>query len=79
MAVTLRNGVVHYTGKLTELLKQLPKEQFVRCHQAFALNIHNTRELNHNEAITVNGKSIPVSRTYTKDVQHAFAKYLRDL
>lgn len=79
VAVTLHNGIVHYPGKLTELLEQLPKEQFVRCHQAFALNIRNIRELNYNEAITANGKSVPISRTYTKDVQRAFAKHLRDL
>lgn len=77
--VTLQSGVVYYNGKLSELLDQLPNEQFVRCHQAFALNIRNIQELNYNEAITCTGKSISVSRTYTKDVQHAFAKYLRDL
>lgn len=77
--VTLQSGVVYYNGKLSELLEELPNEQFVRCHQAFALNIRNIQELNYNEAITCTGKSISVSRTYTKDVQHAFAKYLRDL
>lgn len=77
--VTLQSGVVYYNGKLSELLEELANEQFVRCHQAFALNIRNIQELNYNEAITCTGKSISVSRTYTKDVQHAFAKYLRDL
>lgn len=77
--VTLQSGVVYYNGKLSELLEELPNEQFVRCHQAFALNIKNIQELNYNEAITCTGKSISVSRTYTKDVQHAFAKHLRDL
>lgn len=79
VAITLRSGTVYYSGKLTALLSQLPKEQFVRCHQAFALNIRNTQELNYNEAITVSGKSVPVSRTFVKDVQRAFAQYLRDL
>lgn len=79
VAVTLRSETVYYSGKLTQLLAALPREQLVRCHQAFALNIYNIRELNHSEAITINGNSIPVSRTFTKDVQRAFAKCLRDL
>lgn len=79
VAITLLNGIVYYNGKLTELLEQLPKEQFVRCHQAFAINIKNTQELNYNEVITITGKRVSVSRTYTKDVQHAFVKYLRNL
>lgn len=79
VAVTLYCETVYYSGKLTELLEQLPKEQFVRSHQAFALNIRNIRELNRNEAITANGKSVPVSRTFAKDVQRAFVKYLRYL
>lgn len=78
VTVTLSGETVSYSGKLTELLDQLPKDQFVRCHQAFALNVRNILELNHNEAITVNGKSIPVSRTFTKDVQRAFAKSVRN-
>lgn len=79
VAVTLPNGTVYYSGKLTELLNQLPKELFIRCHQAFALNIRNIRELNHHEAITVIGSILPISRTFTKDVQRAFIKYLRDM
>lgn len=79
VAVTLHGETVYYSGKLSDLLVKLPKEQFIRCHQAFALNIRNIRELNQHEAISVNGKSIPVSRSFTKDVQRAFAKVLRGL
>lgn len=79
VAVSLHSDTVYYSGKLSDLLVKLPKEQFIRCHQAFALNICNIRELNQHEAIAINGKSIPVSRSFTKDVQRAFAKVLRGL
>lgn len=77
VAVTLRGDTVFFSGKLTTLLALLPMEQFVRCHQAFALNIRNVRELTGNEAVTVTGKCVPVSRSFTKDVQRAFVRCLR--
>lgn len=75
--VTLVEGRAYYSGKLSDLLAQLPKERFVRCHQAFALNVQNIRELTRQDAITINGKKIPVSRTYVKEVKKAFAHQLR--
>lgn len=70
--ITLSDKTLYYSGKLTELLGQLPKNYFIRCHQAFAVNIGNIWELNRSNAIAVNGKIIPVSRSYMKDVQTAF-------
>lgn len=75
--VTVREGPIYVSGKLTDLLKELPKELFTRCHQAYAVNIRNIRELTKQDAITVNGKEIPVSRTYMQDVQKAFVRQIR--
>ncbi|MFT4106285.1 MAG: LytTR family DNA-binding domain-containing protein [Lacrimispora sp.] len=75
--VTMREGPIYVSGKLTDLLNELPKEQFTRCHQAYVVNIQNIRELTKQDAIAVNGKEIPVSRTYMKDVQRAFVRQMR--
>lgn len=77
--VTLKNKSVYYHGKLTELLTKLPKDKFVRCHQSYAVNIANIHELTRQDIIAVNGRAIPVSRTFAKDVQKAFAKQLREM
>lgn len=77
--VTLVNGTHYYSGKLTELLAELPRGSFVRCHQAFAVNIRNIRELARQDAVTVTGKTIPVSRTFMKDVQQAFLRQMQDI
>jgi DNA-binding LytR/AlgR family response regulator len=74
--ITLPDRAVEYPGKLSELLEG--NEQFVRCHKAFAVNLSNIKELMRTDAIAVNGKTIPVSRTYTNDVQKAFLRQLRD-
>nr|WP_173812698.1 LytTR family DNA-binding domain-containing protein [Dendrosporobacter quercicolus]NSL47673.1 LytTR family transcriptional regulator [Dendrosporobacter quercicolus DSM 1736]SDM81366.1 LytTr DNA-binding domain-containing protein [Dendrosporobacter quercicolus] len=76
VAVYLLDKTIYYTGKLTELSEQFPRNMFIRCHQSFALNIRNIRELNKSHAVAVNGKVIPVSRSHLKSVQKAFLEWL---
>ena len=81
--ITLHDRTVEYSGKLSDLLEELEgldsKEQFVRSHKAFAVNISSIRELTRSDAIAMNGKAIPVSRTYIKEVQHALLKQIREV
>ena len=67
-----------YPGKLSDLLSKLPGNCFVRCHQAYAVNIRNIRELTRFDAIAKNGKRIPISRAYLKDVQKKFLSDMQD-
>ena len=76
--ITLTNGVERYSGKLSDILNELQKGQFIQCHQAFAVNIKNIREISRRSAIAVNGKEIPVSRTYWNNIKNAFLKKLDD-
>ncbi|MDU4962180.1 MAG: LytTR family DNA-binding domain-containing protein [Sporomusaceae bacterium] len=76
VAIYLADQTVYYTGKLSELLEQLPAEQFVRCHQSFAVNLSKIREVRGASAIAVNEKMIPISRSYQKPLQKAFLKQL---
>lgn len=76
--ITLTDGKLYYSGKLTDLLDELQGGGFVRCHQAFAVNIKNIRELNRHDAVAVNGKVIPISRPYLKDIQTAFLINMQD-
>jgi DNA-binding LytR/AlgR family response regulator len=77
--ITLTDRTLRYSGKLTELLDELPIGSFIRCHQAFAVNIKKIRELNRSGAIAVNGKVIPISRPYMKNVQTAFLMNMQDI
>jgi len=69
------NTTSEYYGKLTDFLNKA--NPFVRCHSSFAVNICNIRELTKTDAVTLNGKTIPVSRAYFKDTQKAFMRQLR--
>ena len=66
---------VQYQGRLSDFLSGL--KQFVRCHNSFALNIANVREIEKTCAIAINGRQVPVSRTYYKDTQKAFLQQMR--
>lgn len=76
VSVMLKNGEFCYAGKLTELLHLMPKDRIIRCHQSFAVNISNIRELNRYSAVAINGYEIPVSRAFSKEVRKAFMKQL---
>lgn len=76
---TLTDGTaVYYYGKLVDLLNKMPAGRFTRCHQAFAVNLDNIRELDGGDAVAVDGKRIPVSRAYVKAVEKAFMERFRD-
>jgi DNA-binding LytR/AlgR family response regulator len=79
VTITLTDKTLTYSGKLTELLDELPSDRFVRCHQAFAVNIANIRELTRTDAVAVNEIAIPVSRAFMKDVQKAFLRQMQDI
>jgi len=74
--VSLIDGIVYYSGKLTDILNKMPEGVFIRCHQAFAINIGNIRELTRRNAIAVNGKEIPVSRTFWDNTKSAFLRQM---
>lgn len=78
VAITLKDGMIYYAGKLSDLLAMLPNDQFVRCHQSFAINIFNIRELTRFYALAIHGIEVPVSRTYLNDVRKAFLHRLKE-
>lgn len=75
VAVHLPGQVLLQEGKLSDLLKALPGQCFVRCHQGFAVNLRHVREVKLREAILDNGQRLPVSRTYAKQTQRAFVSW----
>ncbi|MDR2891542.1 MAG: LytTR family DNA-binding domain-containing protein [Deltaproteobacteria bacterium] len=79
VAIALVDKTLYYSGKLTEMLDELPKDRFIRCHQSYAVNIGNIRELTRFDAIARNGAIIPISRLYLKTVQKAFLAAMQDV
>lgn len=76
--IVMKDEKFFYRGKLSMLLQQLPSEQFFRCHQSFAINIKHMKELTQKEVCAVDGKRIPISRKYTREILTAFMKHLSE-
>jgi len=76
--ITLKDGTADYSGKLSEIAEGLPGETFMRCHIGYIVNLKNIETLTRTEAIAVNGKIIPVSRSYSPAIQKAFLKQMWD-
>lgn len=77
--ITTLYGEVEASAKLAELLEELPKDQFYRCHVGYAINLRNIQRISRTEAVAVNGKVIPVSRTYLQEVERAFLKLILEV
>ena len=75
--VSLIDRSFYHSGKLSEVFNELPKGLFVRCHKSFVINLGNTHKLDRQKATAVNGKEIPVSRTYLDDTRKAFLRRMR--
>ena len=61
--VVLQNEVFNAINKISDIEKDLPDSDFIRCHQSFIVNINNIKELRHGEALSVRDEVIPISRT----------------
>ena len=70
--VVLKNEEFNACNKISDVEKMLPSRDFIRCHQSFIINIRNIKEIRHGEALTVNGQTVPVSRTQWSKVKKAF-------
>ncbi len=70
---------IWWRGKLGEFEKQLPSALFCRCHNSFLVNLHYMQYINRYEAALANGRRLPVSKTYYREIRNAFAYFFREV
>ena len=72
----LTNGEsVHCRGKLCDFQEQLQDSNFLRCHQSFYVNMKEVIGTK-TDCFMLKDTVVPISRTYLKDAQKAYRKYL---
>lgn len=59
-----------------ELLSDLPKDLFIRCHQSYWVNAGAIERLESNDFVLAEGTRLPLSRTYRGQAKEQFAKSL---
>lgn len=77
------NIIVHQTEgdrtyflSLTDFEKQMPRNQFCRCHNSYLVNMAYVEEIGRMELSLRGGGRLPVGRTYYKALQSAFIRYI---
>ena len=61
--------------KLDEILKELPEESFIRCHQSFIVNIFHVTEMANNH-FRIDPAVISISKKYLKESKDKYFSYL---
>lgn len=68
-------GMAQCYGKLDELIRDLPGQSFIRCHQSYLVNISHISEMG--EASFCVGKTVlSISRKYLKPAKERYYAYL---
>lgn len=65
-----------YYGKLEEAEKELG-DGFLRCHRSFLVNTAQIRKYSGEEIVLRNGKVLPISRTFAKEVKRKLMLEMR--
>jgi two-component system response regulator LytT len=73
-AIHTTNGKIILNEKLSEISKQLDKEQFIQCHQSYIVNFKYAVEIQRYKLFLTNEEMIPLSRKYWESVKTAFLK-----
>ena len=75
--------IIHQMGlkrsdsiSLVEMERQLPPNQFCRCHKSYIVNLSYVQEIGRTELSLQSGDKLPIGRTYYKLFQEMFIRYL---
>lgn len=71
------SGFYLYKDSMTNLIKQLPKDQFMRVHRSSIININQVEGLRKSDSQLVaklqNGNEVPVGKSYRNEVKSLFS------
>ncbi len=67
LEIHLENSTIVTRETITTIEAKLPKQQFLRIHRSYIIAIQHLQSFT-NEYITIGKKSLPISRTYKKNV-----------
>ncbi len=77
------NIIIHQTEgdrtcvfSLTEFERQMPPNQFCRCHNSYLVNMAYVEEIGRTELSLRGGVGVPIGRAYYKSLQSAFIRYM---
>lgn len=66
-----------WLGRLQDFEDQLPSNNFLRCHKSFLVNSSKVEFVKSYKIFLKNGKTLPISKTYSKRTTEKFIHYLQ--
>lgn len=64
--------------KLDELEPQLEKNNFIRCHRSYLVNMNYIASIEKNDLILTNGDRIPISKKHISKVKSSFINFIEN-
>ena len=68
-------SILRTYAKMADILKQLPGEVFIRCHQSFAVNVFHAAEIGEN-FFRIGQSAVSISKKYLKPSKDKYFTYL---
>lgn len=65
------NKILEFTKTLSEIIKLLPKDDFIQCHRSFLVALNEIESITRYQILLSGGMKIPVSKLRYTDVQKA--------
>lgn len=72
--IHLENKTIVTRETISAVEAKLPRNKFMRIHRSFIISLANISSFT-NEEITINKKSLPISRSYKKEVLNILEKF----
>ena len=70
-----KNEIYTFNRKISQLEELLPKENFVRCHRSYIVNIKYVKNINKNSLLLEDDVKIPISKTRMDNTYNTFINY----
>lgn len=71
-------GEISYKKKISDLEKELPEEQFVRCHRSYIVNLHYVKSVGKDSLTLDDNITIPISRGKKDKIVEKFMRYFNN-
>ena len=76
--IQTKSGQEVVSATPAELLKDLPENAFIRCHQSYWVSYRHIVKMSKNEFVMTDDKRIPISRTYRNAAKEMFFDSIRE-
>lgn len=74
LKIHLKDTVIITRETISATEAKLPKQQFIRTHRSYIIALQHIQSFTH-EYITINDSTLPISRSYKKEVLRQLEKY----